>query len=87
VLSRYGWIFVNPYMTLVTAYERLIGERGQEIKEEPAPVMDPSAAAPVLPDPAAQAQASAPVATGPISLARPVLQFCRATMVLESARS
>jgi len=27
-----GWVFVNPYMTLVSAYERLIGARGTEIK-------------------------------------------------------
>ena len=26
-----GWVFVNPYMTLVAAYERLIGGRGEEI--------------------------------------------------------
>src|ERR1700688_1335440 len=35
VPTRYGWVFVNPYMTLVAAYDRLIGERGTEIKEEP----------------------------------------------------
>jgi murein DD-endopeptidase MepM/ murein hydrolase activator NlpD len=29
-----GWVFVNPYMTLITAYERLIGERGQQIKDD-----------------------------------------------------
>jgi murein DD-endopeptidase MepM/ murein hydrolase activator NlpD len=28
VLTRAGWVFVNPYMTLVAAYERLIGARG-----------------------------------------------------------
>ncbi len=31
--TKVGWVFVNPYMTLVTAYERLIGARGTEIKE------------------------------------------------------
>jgi murein DD-endopeptidase MepM/ murein hydrolase activator NlpD len=31
VPTRRGWVFVNPYMTLVTAYERLIGERGAEL--------------------------------------------------------
>jgi hypothetical protein len=31
VPTRHGWVFVNPYMTLVTAYERLIGERGTEL--------------------------------------------------------
>jgi hypothetical protein len=35
VPTKYGWVFVNPYMTLVAAYERLIGGRGTEIKEEP----------------------------------------------------
>ena len=33
VPTRYGWVFVNPYMTLVASYERLIRARGQEIKE------------------------------------------------------
>ena len=35
VPTRYGWVFVNPYTTLVAAYERLIGARGTEIEEEP----------------------------------------------------
>ena len=30
VPTKDGWVFVNPYMTLVAAYERLIGERGAE---------------------------------------------------------
>jgi hypothetical protein len=34
VPTKYGWVFVNPYMTLVAAYERLIRGRGQEIKEQ-----------------------------------------------------
>jgi hypothetical protein len=48
VPTRYGWVFVNPYMTLVAAYERLIGGRGAEINEEPrigiatAPATDPA---------------------------------------------
>ena len=33
VPTKYGWVFVNPYMTLVAAYERLIRGRGQEIRE------------------------------------------------------
>ena len=33
VPTKYGWVFVNPYMTLVTAYERLIGERGTELAD------------------------------------------------------
>jgi hypothetical protein len=44
VPTRDGWIFVNPYMTLVAAYERLIGARGQVVNDAmfapppPAPV-------------------------------------------------
>ena len=38
VFTTIGWVWVNPYMTLVAAYERLIGGRGTEIKAgEPAP--------------------------------------------------
>ncbi len=32
VPTRIGYLFVNPYMTLVSSYERLIGARGTEIK-------------------------------------------------------
>jgi len=31
VPTENGWVFVNPYMTLVAAYERLIGARGVEL--------------------------------------------------------
>jgi murein DD-endopeptidase MepM/ murein hydrolase activator NlpD len=34
VPTRYGWVFVNPYMTLVAAYERLIGGRGREVRDD-----------------------------------------------------
>jgi hypothetical protein len=34
VPTRYGWIYVNPYMTLVSAYERLIGGRGTEVSDD-----------------------------------------------------
>jgi hypothetical protein len=37
VPTRDGWLFVNPYSTLVMAYERLIGGRGTELKDEPPP--------------------------------------------------
>ena len=38
VFTTVGWVWVNPYMTLVAAYERLIGGRGTEIAPgEPAP--------------------------------------------------
>jgi hypothetical protein len=36
VFTRDGWLWVNPYVTLVSAYERLIGGRGREIGPEPA---------------------------------------------------
>lgn len=40
VPTKVGWVFVNPYMTLVAAYERLIGARGTEIRRgDPAPAM------------------------------------------------
>jgi hypothetical protein len=34
VPTRAGWIYVNPYMTLVSAYERLIGGRGAQVPDE-----------------------------------------------------
>ncbi len=34
VPTREGWVRVNPYMTLVAAYERLIGARGREIEPD-----------------------------------------------------
>ncbi|HEU4806583.1 MAG TPA: M23 family peptidase [Nitrobacter sp.] len=34
VFTRDGWIWVNPYVTLISAYERLIGGRGREIAAE-----------------------------------------------------
>jgi hypothetical protein len=33
VFTRDGWVFVNPYMTLVASYERLIGARGQVVRD------------------------------------------------------
>ena len=35
VFTRDGWLWVNPYTTLVSAYERLIGGRGREIGNDP----------------------------------------------------
>ncbi|XUM21258.1 M23 family peptidase [Bradyrhizobium oligotrophicum S58] len=34
LFTRDGWIWVNPYMTLIAAYERLIGGRGREVGPE-----------------------------------------------------
>jgi hypothetical protein len=36
VFTRDGWLWVNPYVTLVTAYERLLRGRGREIGPNPA---------------------------------------------------
>jgi hypothetical protein len=36
VFTRDGWLWVNPYVTLISAYERLIGGRGRKIGPEPA---------------------------------------------------
>jgi hypothetical protein len=36
VFTRDGWLWVNPYATLISAYERLIRGRGREIGPEPA---------------------------------------------------
>ena len=33
VLTRDGWVFVNPYMTLVASYEHLIGGRGRIVRD------------------------------------------------------
>lgn len=33
VPTRAGWVFVNPYMTLVAAYQRLIGARGKVVTD------------------------------------------------------
>ena len=38
VFTKTGWVWVNPYMTLVLAYEKMIGARGTEIMPgDPAP--------------------------------------------------
>ena len=31
VFTRDGWLWINPYVTLVSAYERLIHGRGRQI--------------------------------------------------------
>lgn len=33
--TRDGWIWVNPYVTLIASYERLIGARGRELAAPP----------------------------------------------------
>ena len=41
VFTRDGWLWVNPYVTLISAYERLIGGRGREY-------ISPSSATPAM---------------------------------------
>ena len=38
VFTRDGWLWVSPYVTLISAYERLIRGRGHEIGPELAAV-------------------------------------------------
>src|SRR5207248_10442783 len=68
VPTKYGWVFVNPYMTLVASYERLIRGRGQEIKPDSKPDIHedvPTASIPAKPEltPESQPPAEAPPAT------------------------
>jgi hypothetical protein len=65
VPTKYGWVFVNPYMTLVASYERLIRGRGQEIREQEIKEDVPTASIPATLLPAA---AAAPPA---IAVAKP----------------
>jgi hypothetical protein len=37
VFTREGWLWVNPYVTLIASYEWLLGQRGREIILEAAP--------------------------------------------------
>jgi len=46
VFTRDGWLWVNPYVTLISAYERLIRGRGREI----GPQMPTAAVAHALPE-------------------------------------
>ncbi len=80
VPTQHGWVFVNPYMTLVAAYERLIGGRGRELiepdiqpekKEVPA-VSSPEQPPPesVIPERAAGKPSGQPV---PLPVSRSIL--------------
>jgi hypothetical protein len=46
VFTRDGWLWVSPYITLVSAYERLIRGRGREIGPHSAPAADLARALP-----------------------------------------
>jgi murein DD-endopeptidase MepM/ murein hydrolase activator NlpD len=50
VFTRDGWLWVNPYVTLISAYERLIGGRGREFGPEPAAPAPSAAVAHALPE-------------------------------------
>jgi hypothetical protein len=39
VPTRYGWVFVNPYLSLVAAYERTIQGRGRELLLDGTPIV------------------------------------------------
>ena len=59
VFTNVGWVWVNPYMTLVAAYERLIGGRGTEILPgEPAPPIPDKPPVILHPAPTASADAT-----------------------------
>lgn len=68
VPTRIGWVFVNPYMSLVSAYERLIGARGTEIKDGD-PVPEAVTVPPVILHPS---DSPAPAAAGVAVVAAPV---------------
>jgi murein DD-endopeptidase MepM/ murein hydrolase activator NlpD len=55
VFTRDGWVWVNPYVTLISAYERLIRGRGREIGPE---VAAAPAVAHALPEDAASHSAT-----------------------------
>jgi murein DD-endopeptidase MepM/ murein hydrolase activator NlpD len=63
VFTRDGWLWVNPYVTLISAYERLIHGRGRVIGPEP-PAL-PAMAHVFKPPAVTHASASPPVADAP----------------------
>jgi hypothetical protein len=58
VPTRAGWVFINPYMTLVAAYERLIGARGRPVND--AMFAPPPPTLPLAADGVAKAATAAP---------------------------
>ncbi|MBS0535725.1 MAG: M23 family peptidase [Proteobacteria bacterium] len=59
VVTKSGWVWVNPYMSLVLAYEKLIGGRGTELHEgDPVPAV--AAKPPVILHPPIVAAPAAP---------------------------
>jgi pyruvate/2-oxoglutarate dehydrogenase complex dihydrolipoamide acyltransferase (E2) component len=69
--TRAGWVFFNPYMTLVAAYERLIGARGQVVNDAmlvPPPAADRTAKSSNVP---AAASAEMPKSPAPDAIVAP----------------
>jgi hypothetical protein len=61
VFTKIGWVWVNPYMTLVAAYERLIGGRGSEIlPDQPAPPVPDKPPVILQTEPAPEASSATP---------------------------
>jgi hypothetical protein len=62
VFTEIGWVWVNPYMTLVASYEHLINGRGTEIMPgDPAPIIPDKP--PVILHPAPVPEPAAPAAS------------------------
>lgn len=59
VFTKSGWAWVSPYMTLVLAYERLIGARGVELKAGDPPPPIPDKPPVILPSAAVTMESSA----------------------------
>jgi hypothetical protein len=68
VPTIHGWVFVNPYMTLVASYERLIRGRGQEIREDTTDDV-PTGSTPVEPAVPAAPESATTVAAKPTETA------------------
>jgi hypothetical protein len=59
VFTKVGWVWVNPYMTLVAAHERQLGARGKEIGlSDPTPIVADKAPTILSPSPIAEAAKS-----------------------------
>jgi hypothetical protein len=62
VFTTIGWVWVNPYMTLVAAYERQIGGRGTEILPgQPAPPVPDKPPVILHSEPQSEASAAVPL--------------------------
>jgi murein DD-endopeptidase MepM/ murein hydrolase activator NlpD len=85
VATRLGFVFVNPYMTLVAAYEHLIGERGTEIK--PGDPVPPSAVvAPLIEHRAPPAAGAAAASSAATPVQNAAIQAAAAKVAAEPAK-